>query len=46
MWENHDCMIGDANTVRPKYGQGFSMWELQGGVDWLVNDWIDVSLSP
>lgn len=46
MWENHDCMIGDANTVRPKYGQGFSMYELQGGVDWLVNDWIDVSLAP
>jgi hypothetical protein len=44
MWEQHDCLT-NAGTKKTTYGLGYSLWTGQGFVDWLVNDWIDVSLS-
>ena len=44
MHEQHDCDM-NSGVKTTKLGVGFDIWSLQGFVDWLVNDWIEVSMT-
>jgi len=43
MWEMHECMT-NAGQTKSTYGVGFNMWTAQGFADWLIGNWISVSV--
>ena len=45
MHEEHDCLT-NAGFNQGKYGLGYDLWTAQGFADWLINDWIEVSVKP
>ena len=44
MHEMHGCIEsgGESNSV---YGSDYSMWTLQGLVDWVIGDWINITVN-
>ena len=45
MHERHECLeTGGMNENR--LGLGYSLWTAQGFADWLIGDWIKVSVNP
>ena len=45
MWEWHECNTTGLLEERTRSGKGYSLWTLQGMADWIISDWIKVSID-
>ena len=45
MHEMHACQESHGLNSGSKYGSDMSMWTLQGWADWIIGDWISVSID-